>query len=163
MTKDITAAIWSHLELLDIPSRRVDHAPATTSEASALARNEPLKIGGKAILLKTDEVFRLFVLSASRRLDSATVRRHLRVKKIRFASREELFEMTGLLPGSLPPFGPPILPFEVFADPSILANERIAFNAGSLEISAVMAVADYLRAAAPKVFGFAEALGGVLP
>ncbi|MFP5285667.1 MAG: YbaK/EbsC family protein, partial [Thermoanaerobaculia bacterium] len=114
------------------------------------------EIGGKAILLKVDDVFRLFVLSAALRLDSAAIRRQFQAKKIRFASREELFELTGLVPGSVPPFGPPILPFELFVDPSILANEKISFNAGSLEDSIVMALPDYLRAAAPKVLAFSE-------
>jgi len=56
------------------------------------------------------------------------------VKKIRFASTEELLQLTGLVPGSIPPFGYPLLPFELFVDASILANEKIAFNAGSLLI-----------------------------
>jgi len=51
---------------------------------------------------------------------------------LRFASREELLELTGLVPGSVPPFGRPILPFPLYVDTGIAANDRIAFNAGSL-------------------------------
>lgn len=158
MTDDTPLRIGSYLEGLGISFRRIHHEPTTTSEASARARGESLKVGGKAILLKTDDIFRLFVLSASLRLDSAAIRRQLQAKKTRFATREELFDLTGLVPGSVPPFGPPILPFELFVDPSILANEKISFNAGSLEVSFVMAVPDYLRAAAPKVLAFSGAL-----
>jgi Ala-tRNA(Pro) deacylase len=160
MSADIYRSIRAHLEVLAVPFREVHHEPTTTSEASARARGEALEIGGKAILLKTDDVFRLFVLSASLRVDSAAIRRHLGVKKIRFASRDELLDLTGLLPGALPPFGLPILPFELSVDHSILANERIAFNAGSLELSIIMTVSDYLRSSAPKVFRFAEAVEG---
>lgn len=156
MFQDVNLRIRTHLKGLGTPFREVHHAPTKTSKASANARGESLEIGGKAILLKTDEVFRLFVLSASRRIDSAAIRRQLKVKKIRFASQDELFNLTGLLPGAVPPFGPPILPFELFVDPSILTNERIAFNAGTLEVSFVLTVADYIRAAAPKVLAFAE-------
>lgn len=156
MNQDVLELIRRHLDDLGVPFREIHHEPTTTSEASARARGEALEVGGKAILLKTDDVFRLFVLSASLRLDSAAVRRHLQVKKIRFASREELGELTGLVPGAVPPFGSPILPFELFVDSSILANEKIAFNAGSLEESIVMNVDDYLRAAGPKVLSFAE-------
>jgi len=156
MSDQIYSSIRARLEALAIPFREVHHEPTTTSEASARARGEALEIGGKAILLKTDDVFRLFVLSASRRVDSAAIRRHLGVKKIRFASHDELLHLTGLLPGALPPFGLPILPFELSVDHSILANERIAFNAGSLELSIIMSVSDYLRAATPRVFRFAE-------
>ena len=67
--------------------------------------------------------------------------------RVRFATHEELLEKTGLVPGSLPPFGRPILPFPLHVDASTLANERIAFNAGSLTDSIVMGVDDYRRAA----------------
>jgi prolyl-tRNA editing enzyme YbaK/EbsC (Cys-tRNA(Pro) deacylase) len=110
--------------------------------------------GGKAILLKTDEQFRLFVLPADRRLDSSAVKRELRVRKTRFASPEELLALTGLVPGSVPPFGPPILPFELFVDETIRSNDRIAFNAGTLTDSIVLAVADYLAVAKPRIFAF---------
>jgi prolyl-tRNA editing enzyme YbaK/EbsC (Cys-tRNA(Pro) deacylase) len=158
MSDDTLLRIASYLEGLGIPFRQIHHEPTTTSEASARARGESLEIGGKAILLKIDDIFRLFVLSAALRLDSAAIRRQFQAKKIRFASREELLELTGLVPGSVPPFGPPILPFELFVDPSILANEKISFNAGSLEDSIVMALQDYLRAAAPQILAFSEAL-----
>jgi len=49
------------LALLDsesIPYRRLDHAPTRTSEESAAVRGEPLEVGAKAILLKTEEQFR---------------------------------------------------------------------------------------------------------
>jgi prolyl-tRNA editing enzyme YbaK/EbsC (Cys-tRNA(Pro) deacylase) len=63
--------------------------------------------------------------------------------------------MTGLVPGSVPPFGRPILPFDLFADDSVLRNDRIAFNAGSPTDSIIMSVEDYVRIAAPEVFRFA--------
>jgi Ala-tRNA(Pro) deacylase len=136
--------------------RVVHHEPTTTSEASAKARGEDIRIGGKALLLKTDDVYRLFVLSAAFRLDSAQVRRQLGVKSTRFATAEELMNLTGLVPGSVPPFGRPILPFDLYVDESIVANERIAFNAGSLADSIIMPVADYLRVAKPQVFEFGQ-------
>lgn len=134
--------------------REVQHAPTFTSEESAKARGEELRTGGKALLLKTDDVFRLFVLPADRRLDSAAVKRHLGVKKTRFATADELKELTGLVPGSVPPFGPPILPFELDVDETIRGNERIAFNAGSLTDSIILATADYLAVARPTLLEF---------
>ncbi len=107
--------------------------------------------------MKTGDVFRLFVLSAILKADSAAIREKFGVRKIRFATADELKEMTGLVPGSVPPFGPPILPFELYADTSITANDKIAFNAGSLEDSIILNVADWLRAARPEVFSFAAA------
>jgi prolyl-tRNA editing enzyme YbaK/EbsC (Cys-tRNA(Pro) deacylase) len=147
--------IRQHLRGLAIDFREVHHAPTFTSEESAKARGEDLRIGGKALLMKTGDVFRLFVLSASLKADSAAIREKFGVKKTRFATPAELLELTGLVPGSVPPFGPPILPFELYADTSVTANEKIAFNAGSLEDSIILRVDDWLRAACPEVFPFA--------
>ena len=87
-------------------------------------------------------------------MDSARIKAHFKAKKLRFASAEELLDLTGLVPGSVPPFGTPLLPFTLFVDRSIRQNERIAFNAGSLTDSIVMDVEDYLKIASPTVFDF---------
>jgi Ala-tRNA(Pro) deacylase len=121
------------------------HEPTFTSEQSALARGESLGIGAKALVVKADETFRLLVLPADRKLDSAAVKRIFGVRKLRFADAAELLGLTELVPGSVPPFGPPVLELPLYADPALLDNEKMAFNAGSLTDSIVMASADYLR------------------
>jgi prolyl-tRNA editing enzyme YbaK/EbsC (Cys-tRNA(Pro) deacylase) len=139
-----------------IEYREVHHEPTLTSEDSARARGEELRIGGKALLLKVNDEFRLFVLSAAKQLDSGAIKQRFAAKKTRFASTEELLELTGLVPGSVPPFGKPLLPFELYIDNSILENEKIAFNAGSLTDSVIMTVSDYRRLASPEVFLFSK-------
>ena len=126
------------------------HQPTRTSEESAKARGEKLSNGGKALLLKIDKDFQLFVMPADRRLDSRALKRELGARRIRFASAEELLELTGLVPGSVPPFGEPLLPFPLNLDEEITKNERIAFNAGSLQQSFRMKVEDYLALARPE-------------
>ena len=106
--------------------------------------------------MKLDDSFRLFVLSASKKLDNKKIKQKFNSKKIRFATIDELKEFTGLVPGSVPPFGRPILEFDLFVDESILKNEKIAFNAGSLTDSIVVDVKDYLIAASPIVFDFSS-------
>jgi Ala-tRNA(Pro) deacylase len=49
-----------------------------------------VRIGGKALVVKVGEDFRLFVLSAARKLDSLAIKQHFAEKKLRFASPEEL-------------------------------------------------------------------------
>jgi len=129
--------------------REVHHEPTFTSEESARVRGESLKIGGKALLMSGDSEFRLFVLPADRKVDSKAIRKKLKLRKLRFATQEELAELTGLVPGCVPPFGQPVLPFELYVDSGIEENDRIAFNAGSLEDSIIMNVPDYLRLASP--------------
>ncbi|MBN2325259.1 MAG: hypothetical protein JXQ30_16130 [Spirochaetes bacterium] len=134
----------------------VHHTPTRTSKESALARGETLSVGGKALVLKVDKRFMLFVLSAAQRLDSVKIKRRFGAKRIRFASAPELLELTGLVPGSVPPIGRPLYDIDLYVDESVTHNERIAFNAGSLTDSVIMAVSDYLEIARPVVFDFSE-------
>jgi prolyl-tRNA editing enzyme YbaK/EbsC (Cys-tRNA(Pro) deacylase) len=78
------------------------------------------------------------------------------VKKTRFATAEELKQQAGLVPGAVPPFGRPVLPFDLHVDRSIVENDRIAFNAGSLTDSIILAVEDYLSVAGAEVFDFSK-------
>ncbi len=151
----IASRLEAFLREQRIPFREVAHPPTLTSEDSARARGEPLAIGGKALLLKLDDAYALFVLSAARKLDNAAIRRALGAKKARFATSEELWDMTGLVPGSVPPFGKPLLPFVLYADPSILEQPRIAFNAGLLTRSFVLAIEDWAEAVRPESSDFA--------
>jgi prolyl-tRNA editing enzyme YbaK/EbsC (Cys-tRNA(Pro) deacylase) len=127
--------------------RHLTHEPTPTSEDSARVRGEPLAVGGKALIIKTADRYVLLVISAARRLDSGKLKKVLGVKKTRFATAEELHHLTGLVTGAVPPFGEPILPLPLYVDASVLANERIAFNAGSLTDSVIMSVDDYRRLA----------------
>lgn len=111
----------------------------------------------KALLLKTGEEFRLFVLPADRKRDSALVIRRFGVDRLRCASKEELLALTGLVPGSVPPFGEPILPFALIADVAIgIIYPHVAFSAGSLTDSIVMSASDWARVAQPLRLPLAE-------
>jgi Ala-tRNA(Pro) deacylase len=135
------------LTLAGVSFAEKHHEPTFTSEESARARGEALAIGAKALVVKGDDRFLLLVLPADRKLDSSAVKRHLGARKLRFADKDELLQLTGLVPGSVPPFGEPIVPLPLIADPALLENERVAFNAGSLTDSIIMSVPDYERVA----------------
>jgi len=138
----------------NIDFKEIHHEPTLTSEDSAKARGEDIKIGGKALVLKIDNNFKILVLSAAKKLNSNLVKKYFNAKNVRFADRNELIELTGLVPGSVPPFGNPIIDLELYVDNSIIENEKIAFNAGSLTDSIVMSVKDYIKISNPKIFDF---------
>jgi Ala-tRNA(Pro) deacylase len=146
----VHARIVTFLAEAGVAFRQLHHEPTPTSADSARVRGEPIGSGAKALLLKADESFRLFVLPGDRRLDSGSIKRQLGLDRLRFATPEELLERTGLIPGSVPPFGRPILPFELIADDSIgKTYPNVAFNAGSVTDSIIMAAADWMRVAGP--------------
>lgn len=156
MSESVSTRLLRFIDAERVPYRAVDHPPAGRSIEAAAARGEALEIGGKALVVKIGTSFRLCVLRAHQRLDSTLVRRELGESRSRFASGAELLELTGLEPGAVPPFGRPVLDLELLLDPGVLENERIAFNAGSLERSIVMAVPDYVRIAQPRMVPLAR-------
>ena len=154
MSTEIFDLIRNLLASQGIQFQEIHHQPTHTSDESAQARGEDISIGGKALLMKVDDGFKLFVLSAAKKVDSQRIKERFGARRLRFATTEELARLTGLAPGSVPPFGRPVLPFDLYVDNSIVGNERIAFNAGLLTASIIMKTRDYIAVAMPDVFQF---------
>lgn len=130
------------------------HAPVYTSEEAAKVRNTSLASGAKALVCKADDRFVLIVLPADRKLDSKLSRKSLNIKSLRFASREEVERLTGLTPGSIPPFGS-LFELATYCDARLADQPRINFNAGDHAISISMSYDDYLIAERPQIGSFA--------
>jgi Ala-tRNA(Pro) deacylase len=126
------------------------HAPVYTSEEAAAVRGVPLASGAKALVVKAGDDFRLLVLPADRKLDSKKARSSLGVKSIRFADRAEVERLTGLQPGSIPPFGS-LFGLPTVCDPALLSNPSINFNAGDHAISVSMSAADFVHVESPTL------------
>src|SRR6516162_4655326 len=126
------------------------HAPVYTSEEAAAVRGTSLASGAKALVVKAGEAFVLLVLPADRKLDSRKARAGLGAKALRFATREEVEQGTGLQPGSIPPFGS-LFGLPTHCDPALAANDPINFNAGDHSISVQMSYADFLACEQPRL------------
>lgn len=154
---DVNRRIHDVLRAHEATYRTVTHEATKTSQAAADARGEPLSSGAKALVIKVDDWFGLFVLRASLQLESGAIRRHLKTSRTRFANRDELTELVNLVPGSVPPFGRPVLPLPLYMDVSLEVGPRVAFNAGSLTESVIMSTETYLRIATPvEMFRFSR-------
>jgi Ala-tRNA(Pro) deacylase len=130
------------------------HEPVYTSQQAADVRGTPLASGAKALVCKGDDRFLLFVLPADLKMDSKAVRRARGWKKLRFADREEVLQLTGLEPGAIPPFGS-LFGLPTLCDARLSNSETINFNAGDHRISVSMSYADYVRAESPELGDFA--------
>jgi len=130
-----------------------EHEEVRTSEEAARARGEDIKIGAKAMVLKCDDRFVMFVLSAAKKIDSKKVKELLRLKSLRFATPEEVFQLTGCVPGAVPPFAN-IFNLELLLDKTIPANEFMAFNAGERTKSLKIKTSDYLALLKPRIEKF---------
>ena len=131
------------------------HEPVYTSAEAAAIRGAPLASGAKALICKGDDDFVMFVMPADLKLASKAVRRARRWRKLRFANRDEVLQLTGLEPGSIPPFGS-LFGLPTLCDSRLTENETINFNAGDHCISVTMTSADYLKAESPQLGEFGQ-------
>jgi Ala-tRNA(Pro) deacylase len=137
-----------------VPFDVTRHRPVYTSEEAAAVRGTLLCSGAKALVVKVDDAMKLFVLPADRKLSSKKVRA-TGCRRVRFASADEVVEITALKPGAIPPFG------SLFALPTICDlrlgdNPTINFNAGDHGISISMAYKDFVRVERPLLADVAE-------
>lgn len=137
--------------LADTEHRHLTHAPITSAAHAAQVRGTPLDIGGKSVLMKLDRGigFAIVVLSGARRLSNPALRAHLGLKRYRFATPDELRALTGLTPGSVPPFGRPLFELPLYVDAFTAAQRDIAFTIGVPDQSVVMATTDWLDLCKP--------------
>lgn len=157
MICDMTTSIFDRLRaLLDQNHVHYDvlrHAPVYTSEEAAQVRGTTLASGAKALICKADREFVLIVLPADCRLASKQVRKIRSLKSLRFASRDEVYRLTGLTPGAIPPFGS-LFDMATWCDRRLGEQTAINFNAGDHEISIQMTFTDYERVERPLFGGF---------
>jgi Ala-tRNA(Pro) deacylase len=155
MSIPVFARIEQRLNDAQIPFRVLRHEPVYTSEEAARIRGVPLASGAKALVCKADEQFLMFVLAADRRLANRQIRSEYGFRKLRFATQQEVLDITGLLPGSIPPFGS-LFGLPTWCDERLADQPQINFNAGDHAISISMTYADYLQLEQPKLATLAE-------
>ena len=142
--------LHSWLEQRGVPFTVLRHEPVFTSEQAAVVRGTALASGAKALLVKAGDKFFLLVLPADRKLDNRKARSGLGARALRFATREEVEQLTGLQPGAIPPFGS-LFGLPTRCDPALADNPSINFNAGDHAVSVQMTCADFLAVERPAL------------
>lgn len=133
-----------------------EHEAVRTSEEAAKVRTGyTLNQGTKALILRvkagSKKFFAMVIVPGDKKFDSEKVKTLLRSKDIRFATEEEVKEITkGVLPGGVPPFGN-LFHIPVYADPAVFTQEKIIFNAGDRRFSVAMMSKDYLTLTDPRI------------
>lgn len=138
----------------------VTHEPCKTSEESQIARANagyPGVVGAKALLaklyFKSGEQFATIVLPGNHILDKDKLIAGVPdLKKIRFATPDEMRELAGVIPGCMPPFASPIfpgIPLLIVAS-AMESQSQIGFNVAYLEKSIILSAKDYLSAVTPS-------------
>lgn len=134
--------------------RVIDHPAEGRSDLVAAIRGTEPGQGAKAMLCKSKDDARqlvLCILPGDQKLDFKKVAAAGQVKKATLASPEEAMRETGCVIGAIPPFTFSAA-IKLVVDPGLIERfDEIAFNAGRLDKSIVLACADYLRIAQPQL------------
>jgi len=153
----VTQQITSLLDENQCDYETFEHEPVLTSEEAANVRHGyGLEQGAKAIILRIKEskakkYFVMIVFPGNRKFDKQKVKTLFNAKDIRFATTEEVNDITnGVQSGGVPPFAH-LFDLPLYVDESLFQNERIVFNAGDRQFSIGMLSADYQKLANPNI------------
>ena len=145
------------LELSGVSYTHTVHPVAYTAREVANAEHVSPQEMAKVVVVVADGEYKMAVLPASRVVDFPEVRAVLGSPAARLATEEELGR---IFPdceiGAMPPFGN-LYHLKVLLDAALLADERIAFNAGTHRDVVHMRLDDYCRVVHPEVVSLARA------
>ncbi|MCP4249231.1 MAG: hypothetical protein GY778_19480 [bacterium] len=128
----------------------LQHRPVYTSAEAAAVRGVDLHSGAKALVIKAGQDFVMIVMPADLSLDSKATKNALGCKSIRFAKPDEVYAITQLEPGAIPPFGG-LFGLKTYCDERLAESTRINFNAGAHDHSVSMTWDGYLAAECPTL------------
>lgn len=160
MYHPVVDAIKRILDTAKVSYKTFEHEPVRTSEEAAATRPEyDLSQGAKALIVRVkrksvDGVelneFVQVVVPGDKKFDSKKVKDFFSAKDIRFATEEEVKDITGGVElGGVPPFGN-IFGLKVLVDESLFSHEEIIFNAGDRSVSIAMMGEEYKKIVKPE-------------
>lgn len=135
--------------------RVLEHEPEGRTEVISTLRGNRAEQAIKSIvvqvrLTRKQNRYWMANVPGDCRVDLAAIQELLKADSAAIARREKAEALTGCVIGSIPPFS-----FSdelaLLADPLILENEDVVFNAGRLDRSIFMKSADYVRIAKPQL------------
>jgi Ala-tRNA(Pro) deacylase len=135
--------------------RVIEHEAEGRTDLIAQIRGNRIEQSIKSIVVqvrlsKKENIYCLANVPGHCRVDLGAIKAHFNADSIGMAQREKAQALTGCVVGAIPPFS-----FndqlEVLADPLIQENEEVVFNAGRLDRSIFMDLADYIRISKPQL------------
>ncbi|MFI6435517.1 YbaK/EbsC family protein [Streptomyces sp. NPDC050759] len=162
-THDTHDRLISLLDSSSVDYKLIDHAPEGTTDAVCALRGHPSSEAAKCIVLRVKVDRRttrnvLAVVPGDRRVDLDAIRKLYAARYVGFSDAETAERLARAIPGTVLPFSfDPEL--EVVADPDVVAQPRLYFNAARLDRSLCLSGADYERLAQPRV----EPIAGPAP
>lgn len=146
----VYSAIIELLNANNITFDEIEHTEVFTSEQAAKIRGMDISMGAKALIFHADKNPVLFVIPADKKLNLSKVKKTLGIKNLAMTPREEVFSLTGLTVGCIPPFGS-LLKMKYYFDINFLYKDKIAFNPGLHTKSVIMKARDLINLEQPEL------------
>ncbi|MFE9439916.1 YbaK/EbsC family protein [Streptomyces sp. NPDC006602] len=152
---DTYERLISLLDTSSVAYRLIDHAPEGTTDKVSALRGHPASEAAKCLVLRVKVEWRttrhvLAVVPGDRRVDLDAVRALFDARYVGFSDSETAERLARAVPGTVLPFSfDPGL--EVVADPHVVAQPRLYFNAARLDRSLLISGSDYEQLARPRV------------
>jgi Ala-tRNA(Pro) deacylase len=163
---DVYEWLISLLEDAGARYRIIEHPPEGRTVIVSGYRGHPAAQAAKCVVVmvkvaKHDRRYFLAVVPGDRLVDLQALRTLADGKYVAFASREEAESLSRTRSGTILPLS--VHPgLELVADPDLLKQPVIFFNAARLDRSVALDVADYVRIAQPRIYpitGYAPKAG----
>lgn len=134
----------------------INHSPAYTAREAAASTLIPRREFAKTVLVKlADGKLVMAVVSASRQVDLDALAAAAGAGAACLAGEDEFENLfPGCEPGAVPPFGN-LYDIPVYADRELMAEDDLAFNAGTHTQIVRLAGRDYLDLVQPHIGDFA--------
>ena len=130
----------------------IDHAPEGRTVTASAIRGHTLPQAAKSMVIKVlVERFALCVVPGDARVDLDAVRRLYGGTRATLAPAETAGRLAGSECGTIAPFSLNPGALDLIADPSLLDEDLLYFNAARLDRSLAVATEDYIRAANPRL------------
>ncbi|MGW0192688.1 YbaK/prolyl-tRNA synthetase associated domain-containing protein [Nonomuraea sp. NPDC003201] len=155
MAGELYERLISEMDAAGARYRVIEHAPeGRTDEVSALRGHDVAQAAKCLVVMvkigKKQTRHVLAVVPGNARLDLQAVKSLLDGTYVAFAAKDKAEELAGSMSGTVLPFSyDPRL--ELIADPALLDQPELYFNAARLDRSVALATDDYVRLAEPRM------------
>ena len=146
--------LQSYLDELGVSYRVSHHPTAYTAQMLAEAEHVPGRKVIKAVVVQADGHFVMCALPACYRVDLGELKDQLQADDVKIADERTLAELFPGCPiGAAPPIGR-LFGMTTLMDESLIADDRVTFQAGTHEDAVTMSLMEYRRVAQPEVAHF---------
>ena len=156
---DVYESIARYFQANNIEYREIHHAPGASTEEYHQAVGCRYEQQAKCLFLKVIAVqgtyFVICAIPAQKKANLKALRTLLGAKEVRFASKDELKDVTGCEFGELPPAGK-LFGVQLLMESELLNEQEIYLNAGRVDVSFVIDPRELQRVENPIVFEIAR-------